>query len=364
MAENVRPPDPADPFAREAEVTAEDRENLVQAIKAAYPNRDFFYSRLARALAIHVADDVIALNNPGTLILRAVVDYATAQGKVLELLGAAWTEVPKNSQLLALADRFFSDKAAVIAKFAPPEAKPEPIRQPLEKLVAARSRLLDLGGFVAGLERLGGALCMIDTGVSKGTGFLIGRRTVLTNFHVVQDAIAGDFPGEDITCTFDFADAAKPNVPVSAAHSWQSLKSRYSQSDLTATGEPGEGELDFALITLAADVESARAPLPWPTAAPIVAQRDFLVIGQHPGGGTARIAFGEVVELPKSGLRYRYDVTTGPGSSGAPVLDMNLRLVGLHHAADPDQAPRFNQAVPIARIMALFAREKLNMAEL
>ncbi len=354
----------ANPFARENELTATDREAIVQAIKDAYPNRDFLYSRLKRSLGVDVADDVIALNNPGTVIVRAVVEHARANYKVLELLGTTWAEVRGNPQLRALAERWLIDPANVAEKFAPPAVGADPARPPLEKLVTTRSPLVKLSVFTSGLERLAGALCKIKAGRMNGTGFLIGRRTVLTNFHVVGDAIKGDWGGDAITCTFDYAEDDRPNVEVKAATEWKTLFSRYSDSDLTATGEPSEDELDFALVTLAHDVELDRDPLPWPATAPIVAQRDFLVIGQHPRGQTASIAFGEVVELPGSGMRYRYDVTTEGGSSGSPVLDLNLELVALHHAADPARVPRYNQGVPIARLMAYFKKQNLDMGAL
>ena len=352
------------PFAREAEVTADDRARLVDAIKSAYPNRDFFYLLLANKMAIQVGDDVISLANPGTIVASAVVEHARANGKTLELLGMAWADRPGNPALAALADRLLPDRAAVLAKFAPADAGPAGPRPSLERLIERRSRLLNLSAFQEGLARLAGALCLVDTGVSKGTGFLVGRRTVLTNHHVVEAALAAGLPGEDVSLVFDFADAGKPNVVVPAAASWASFRSRHSQSDLTGTGEPGPDELDFALVTLARDVEPERPALAWPAAPPVVAQRDFLLIGQHPEGGAARIAFGEVVEMPRSGLRYRYDATTQPGSSGSPVLDLDLRLVGLHHAADPAGAPRYNQAVPIARIMAHLKAQGLELASL
>lgn len=354
------------PFAREDQLTPADRESLVAAIKSAYPaaNRDFLYSRLARSLGIHVADDVIALNNPGTTVVRAIVDYARAQGKTLELLGATWTEVSGNPELRTLANRFLPDQTAVLAKFAPSDSMAVAEHPTLERLVAARSRLLDPAAFKAGLERLTGALCKVEAGRSGGTGFLVGRRTVLTNYHVVADALRTGVAGDGLICTFDFADNDLAKVVVTGGAKWDKLSSPYSQSDLTGIGEPGENELDFALITLAHEVEPTRVALPWPTSPPIVAHRDFLVIGQHPRGQSAKIAFGEVVDLPSSGLRYRYDVVTGPGSSGAPVLNLDLELVGLHHAANPESEPRYNQAVPIPRLMALFQSQNLDVSTL
>lgn len=358
-----------DLFAKEGEVTDQDREELVAAILAAYPNLDFLYRRLATKWGLRVGVDVIGLNGPGGLIVGAIVDYAAAQGRQLDLLAVTWSDVRGNPRLKALAARFLPDQAGVLAKYAPPDAAAAVpaatlVQPSLERLVDKRSRLINLAAFQTGLARLSGALCLVGTPEGMGTGFLVGRRTVLTNYHVVKDAIARSIPGGKIVCTFDFNDDTVPNVLFHGSENWLGPHSPYSQSDITGSGQPGSDELDFAIITLAEEVEPTRRALAWPLAPPIVAQRDFLVIGQHPGGDAAQIAFGEVVELPQSGLRYRYDVTTRPGSSGSPVLSLDLELVALHHAADLGQNPRFNQAVPIARIMARLKEENIELATL
>jgi hypothetical protein len=355
-----------DLFAKEGEVTDTDREALVEALKAAYPTPQFLYLRLAHKLSLDVAEDVIALNNPGKIIRSEIVKFAHAQGKVLELLGVTWSDVPGNPKLKALADKYFPNQAGVLAKYAAYVPPPAPVQHAsLEKLVDKRSRLFNLATYLKGLARLSGAICTVSVdGEIQGTGFLVGRRSVLTNFHVVKAAIAGDYTGDKIGCSFDFNDAAGPTVEHAGAADWLRSKSPYSQSDLTGQGQPGPDELDYALITLGQEVEPTREALKWPVAPPIVAQRDFLVIGQHPGGDETQIAFGEVVELPQSGLRYRYDVTTEPGSSGSPVLSLDLELVGLHHAGDPAYNPRYNQAVPNARIMAQLKAEQIDLEAL
>ena len=356
-------------FAKEGEVTAADREALVAAIKSGYPNRAFFYLRLANKWAINVDDDITPVAQAGTLVVTAIVAYAASQGRTLDLLALAWTDAPGNPALKAMADRFLPDQQGVLAKYGPAVVQPgtPPALKPsLEKLVEKRSRLIDIVAFQRGLANLAGALCRIATPEVQGTGFLIGRRTVLTNFHVMKDAIGAGLDGAKITCEFDYHGDGQPSVklPVAAGLGWKGPSSTYSQSDLSGTGEPAAGELDFAVVHLAADVEPGRTALKWPIAPPIVSQRDFVVIGQHPGGHEAKVAVGEVLEYPGSGLRYRYDVTTKPGSSGSPVLDMSLDLVALHHAGDPGQNPQYNQGVPIWLIMKALQAAGLDLAAL
>jgi len=352
-------------LVRKVSISAADREALVDALRSGYPNLDFLYLRLANKMGVDVAFDIVSLKEPGGVILDRIVTFAKGQGKFLELLGVAWSGAPGNPELKDLADKYFTDPAEILAKFAPLAAAPVAADHPaLEKLIVSRSKLLNLKAFQAGLEQLSGAICTVSAAGAMGTGFLVGKRSVLTNYHVVEAAIKAKTAGDQILCAFDFATTGSPTVEVRGAQPWLLSSSPYSDSDLSGTGEPTMDELDYALITLKSEVEPGRKPLAWPSAPPIVAQRDFLVIGQHPGGGAAQIAFGEVVELPGSGLRYRYDVTTEPGSSGSPVLSLDLKLVGLHHAADPANKPKYNQAVSIARILKKLKRERISLSSL
>lgn len=350
-------------FASETSVRDADRAALIEAIRHAYPQIEFLYLRLEQKwIAGFRAGDYFDLHRGTIPIIADIVKHADASGKVLELLGVMWSDKPQNPQLLALADKFFpskEDKAAVIAKYAPPPATPPlaALKPSLEKLVEKRSKLLRLSTFINGMEQLSGALCRISLKRSaefepSGTGFLVGRRHVLTNYHVMEDAI-GKLDGDRILLEFDFSEqgAATTKVDAASGTSWHIASSRYSLSDLSGTGTPSADELDYCLVRLADDVPAERLHLAWPSAPPIVSQRDFIAIGQHPQGEEANVAFGEVLAYPGSGLRYRYDVTTEPGSSGSPVLTLDLNLVALHHAGDPELSPEYNQGVPIWLIM-------------
>ena len=56
-----------------------------------------------------------------------------------------------------------------------------------------------------------------------------------------------------------------------------------------------------------------------------------------------------------------YDANTLPGSSGSPIFNADLQLIGLHHRGDPAahalaaDAPA-NQGIPISRIVALLTK--------
>ena len=359
-----------DMAATEAAPTSQDKQALREAILHAYPDFAFLYLRLADKWGFRV-DDYIDVHVGRFKIIADLLATVEGEGRVLDLLAVTWTDKPQNPKLKALADRLLADQAAALAKYAPPPAAtaaatPLIERPSLEKLVEKRSRLLNLAKFEEGIERLSRALCRISAPSIKGTGFLVGRRTVLTNYHVMQDAIEGKLDGAQILCEFDYDGVGPAGFSLKAATglTWDLQHRTYSQSDLSGTGEPVPGELDFALVRLAADVPADRLQLAWPNAPPIVSQRDFIVIGQHPQGDVANIAFGEVLSYPASGLRYRYDVTTEPGSSGSPVLTLDQQLVALHHSGDPALNPKYNQGVPIWLIMSALKSASIDLTAL
>lgn len=360
-----------DLYPGEGSLTAQDLAAIRDALVEAYPQHDFFYMRMADKWGIRVQDDITAVDTLGFRpIVQRIAEFARSEGRLLDLLALAWSDKPDNGKLELLADKWLPDQEGVRAKYGDTAAEPPPA-QPftqaqLQKQVQKHSRLVSLHDFVANMELLASALCRVGIPAVNGTGFLIGRRTVLTNYHVVQKAIETKQIGENITCEFDYwGDGAAPvTFKGRSGAGWLGPKSPYSLSDISGSGQPEEGQLDFAVIHLASDVEPTRRPLELPFAPPVVSQNDYVVIGQHPKGQAAQLALGQVIAHPGESLRYRYNVTTESGSSGSPVLDMDLRLVALHHAAEPTSDPKYNQGVPIARVKEAIAAAGVDMQSL
>jgi hypothetical protein len=87
---------------------------------------------------------------------------------------------------------------------------------------------------------------------------------------------------------------------------------------------------------------------------------DVIFILQHPKGGPLKLAVGAVDKLNANHTRLRYDTKTDSGSSGSPCLDAKLNLVALHHGGDPDttRLAKYNQGIPIDKIIANAASQK------
>ena len=203
-----------------------------------------------------------------------------------------------------------------------------------------------------------------------GTGVLVGPDVVLTCFHVLKNAIPHDEFGptvnrDQIAVQFDYlenhSDIAGGVVGlnnISLADDWVIRYRKPSKSDSDDSDElPDELELDYALIRLMSAIGNERGWLSLSDVdinGPLALPSDFLCILQHPGlrEQQAAIYTGEL-SFNENRTRIRHRANTEPGSSGSPCFDSNWKIVALHHAGayNPEGKAKFNQGVPIARIV-------------
>jgi hypothetical protein len=138
-------------------------------------------------------------------------------------------------------------------------------------------------------------------------------------------------------------------------------------------------DLDFALIELK-PISHTRIAEPVEIAPPVAAGNKVFMV-HHPACRQKQISLGTVhaASFPswqkKSvGVDFTHDCDTEGGSSGAPVFDMDGRLVGLHHRGfdrDPQTcaSDRVNKAVHVSRIIEFLQamndgpQVKFNMAD-
>jgi hypothetical protein len=308
-----------------------------------------------------------ALGDDFIEILFRLIDKLNKHGVIDEFVAAAAAE-RKGPKLTAFAAEL---RAAALEPILPSDAV---TAGRLEKLVNDRSSFQDVARFLDRLRDLSHWLCRITLdGAGGGTGVLVARDLVLTNYHVVESLIAGE--DTSVACVFDYKRLSgglkvDPGRTVPVAQDWRPIARRYSDEDLKLPGgQPAATELDYALLRLAEPVgeqppgttpSAGAAPRSWlelTTLPRVVEAGDPLLILQHPqpDGGRQQpmqLTLGTASASPWPMLRTRYNVNTLPGSSGSPVFDADLHCVALHHAGDPAWAARYNQAVPIAAILA------------
>lgn len=227
---------------------------------------------------------------------------------------------------------------------------------------------LDLQIWLDRLVQVKNRVCRIEIGPrAAGTGFLVGPRAVLTNWHVVDKAErAGKLA--DLRCRFDYirlSDGSRqPGVTVALDDQGIAVSAPFSPAELTATPdipEPRPEELDFALLVLA-DAAGDHAvdgghrgwiSLPG-TGFALTADAPILIV-QHPDGAPLKLAMDtqSVIGANGNGTRIRYRTNTDNGSSGSPCFSMDWDPVLLHHFGDPAWGePKFNQGVPLDLIRA------------
>lgn len=206
-------------------------------------------------------------------------------------------------------------------------------------------------GLIETLQRLvalAPAVCrmVIDTqGLgSTGTGFRIGKDLLLTNWHVLVRK----------------ADGVRATA-VTAEFGYESDAQGTALAPKTIPCDPAsivaDREDDWGVIRVQEPLADS-----WPivslsdAAAPEVGMGAFII--QHPAGDRKRVAFvrNQVCHVDDQVVHYLTD--TQEGSSGAPVFDLQGRLIALHHAGGRPQEfvgrppLKKNEGIRISRVAA------------
>lgn len=255
----------------------------------------------------------------------------------------------------------------------------------LQAAVAGSTRAVSATRLRHQISQVESRVCLIcypdlDGNQIQGTGFLIGPGLVLTNYHVVEDAISRQLAGAAIRVRFGYGIEAPTLVEDSGSDltlsaTWLLAASPYAESDKTGQAPfPQPHELDYAVLQLSSepgrdpvDIAASHASLRgWFRLQACTTEAGLnnpIKIFQHPLGEPIKIAEGVVLKLPADNdcaFRLRHSASTDYGSSGSPCLDaLYSCLLALHHAGDPLSAfARYNQAIPTGLIAADLRRQQ------
>jgi trypsin-like peptidase len=334
--------------------------------------------------------------------LRIALEYAKAKGFLGELCSTAgatlFTTAPQGSAGVVMAVALTGDEAARRSAQITYEA-----------IIKDKERFRDPDEVNAGLMRAQRCTCrvVVRQGATRirGTGFLIGPRLVLTNWHVVRSllepvaeaAAASLAPAEAwrakahsaaaLSVEFDFtARAAQAGgvTRIPASSNWlvaasSAQGSEHANDENTGVSWPDDvAEFepfdDFAVLEIAEpagldrrfyDIIGEEPPMP----------QGNMVLLHHPGDYSMRLSYGsfevepKFAKLlggtpPKTAARVLHDANSIGGSSGGPCLDFDMRPVALHQAGvefsgdaditDDSGAPLrkavINIAIPLRRV--------------
>lgn len=201
-----------------------------------------------------------------------------------------------------------------------PREQPAAKGEGLARILDMESSQMSGANWISGIAALRRRVCLLDAGVMRATGTLIAPGIVLTCAHVVPENLQG------MRATFDYGVDAK--------------ETRVKRVQLRTKGEWNSG-LDYAVLELGKRI--GEETLPDGTVRgwfDLSERRTRLATGEevlllhHSGGKGLQISTGNVVASPSIQGRMAHDCSSTAGSSGSPVVDRMLRLVGLHEASD------------------------------
>jgi hypothetical protein len=341
-------------------LTGPQRKVMRGAIAGVFPDRHDLNMFLEDS-GFESLDSVVREGGYEDQLFEFVKRYA-ARGKLNGLVGDIRSQFPESPAVIDLDVRLglVAGGGAVAEQAANSQGG-------LERIVR-NSGETDLYLWTEKLLQIGRRICRIRypvrNGIVYGTGFLIGPAQVLTNFHVIEHLRTGAADSKTVRVRFDYAERAhdrSEGIDYGLADDWQGKYAPYSTADLEVdAGLPDAGELDFAVIRIAdaagealTDIKEPRGWIDLAEAGDPPGDDAIVFILQHPEGQPIKQTIGITKHSPTA-LRLRYDADTEGGSSGALVLDANLRPVALHHAGDPDSKikARYNQGIPLALIRA------------
>jgi hypothetical protein len=228
-----------------------------------------------------------------------------------------------------------------------------------------------------------GRICKVEAVAKNGTGFLVGADLVLTNHHVMAPAINREVRTEDVICRFDYV-AKTDGSPVSEGlerrlkrDAWLVASSPPSERE-SGGPDPAPDQLDFCLMRLEMSVGTERLGGSSDTSVPargwfglnerqsVGKSAQQLFIWQHPQGAVLKLAIGDQIGINSSGNRFSYNVNTLKGSSGAPVFNAAMELIGLHQSGQKDATELAatggaNEGIPISNIVKLIRDRSVDL---
>jgi hypothetical protein len=283
----------------------------------------------------------------------ALITLMDERGHVPQLVGAVRAERPERVDLrlleqeIAQTFKAIPDVASLPANLSA-ELKLDVIKRGVERVI------IESAGFASSetfISKMGGAeycVCYISYALpggkkAYGTGFLINDEMVITNEHVVKNAYPPGVPftltGDSIEVTFGFRNPTSNTRTYKLADDWLVTKDPKKRADGT-TG------LDYAILRLrekagteqlSASGTSALRGYLTPVSAALQPNAPVLIL-QHPFDKVSnapypmKLSIGFVTEAVGDDIRYT--ANTEEGSSGSPVFNAQMELVGLHYWGD------------------------------
>lgn len=306
---------------------------------------------------------------------------------------------PENEQVeIAFAwaeqENLLADLAERIVRTAPTSAFRQAcidtgiaLAKELQSIADADNGVLDSNVLAANLSSGSEQVCMVlIDGAPRGTGFLVGPTLVATAFHVI-DSLLDENPKGTFTERKDsnkqlsfafgnylvrFAGTTRQATPnyYPAHEKWLAAYSPVHPAErLGKTPDPLSlyaGHFDFALCRLATMVGIGLAGLEIEETLGLGDMSRQIAILQHALGSPLSYQRNAAAQTDAPRWRVSHLINTASGSSGAPCLTDNWRVIAMHQAgvnngsSTASAGTTTNRCVPISWTVDLVRNARLN----
>ncbi|MEO1743837.1 MAG: effector-associated domain EAD1-containing protein [Cyanobacteria bacterium J06629_9] len=328
------------------EISGNQYEQLQEALLSAYPTPQKL--KMMLRLTLNLPLDRYAEGSDYEQVVFNLIGKLESDGKLDDLVQAAYNKNPGNPKLKAF--------VASLGQGASPTGQipdqgpgfqwrgPEDDRE-LQGLLRPRQSIDLSAHFLKKATEQFNAVCRIehlDKG-AIGTGFLIAKNLLLTNYHVIAPR-SGDDPKallDQLRLKFGYLTKIEPSLAANASsNATQNTISQTQVSFQLAPNallafSPVTGGLDYALLRVEESISSAPniTPVTWDVER--LPDREMGIhLLQHPDGQPMQVTLGEngiTGVYERDGL-IQYISNTSVGSSGSPCFNDRWEVIALHHA--------------------------------
>ena len=323
-------------------IEPEDFEETVKALYSAF-NEDYMLDDLLQYGLYEKRNALVDVYKPLPVQIRQAVNALQTSGRTGELILKAYARKPGNPKMQALLGRLSSkglsphltvaDKMpGLLAQGLPLPELPAVDEDPTLQALIAKEGTWTSGAratkMVKDIYTACQRVCRVE-GPLKGTGFLVGERHVIINYHVVRDS-----PAEQLEVVFDEVEGIRAGA-----------RAKVVEVPLRSPVH----DYDFAILKLGAEFTNDGRGFYKPVSRSAT-YREVVYVAQHGGGLPVTIAGGVVGDINVLKRSIAYTANTQPGSSGSPVFDGDWNVIAIHHQGDE----MHNHGVPMSSILKAY----------